>query len=69
MEKIADYGNIIYKNEYKNYVSKKRLFILNGMYVNKNILLSDKYYKKYCNDLEKRKEYIIKNYKENTWKQ
>ena len=65
MKKIADYGNVIYKNEYKDYVSKKRLFILNGMYVNKNILLSDKYYKKYCNDLEKRKKYIIKNYKEN----
>ena len=65
MNEIAKYGNIIYKTEYRNYVSKKRLFILNGKYVNKNILLSKKYFNKYCDDIEKRKNYIIKEYKEN----
>ena len=64
MKEIAKYGNIIYKNKYRNYVSKKRLFILNGMYVNKNVLLSKKYFNKYSNDIEKRKNYIIKDYKE-----
>ena len=64
MKEIANYGHIIYKNEYLNYISKNRLYILNGMYVNKNILLSKKYYINYCKDIEKRKNYIIKKYKE-----
>ena len=65
MKEIAKYGNIEYKCKYRNYVSKKRLFILDGKYVNKNILLSNKYFNKYSKDLEKRTYYIIKKYKEN----